>query len=225
LASKAYRKKQARQADGPKPVQKPKKKINYAFYIGIVVIIAIAYFIFKAASAPAFIPEAGNSYATGDGTEPVTFIEFGCFTCPFTKQFNLNILPQLMEEYDGKVNFVYRSQPIESHPGSDLAALAAFCAGDQGMYFDYGEMLFRSGSSFTKDQLKSLASQAGLDTVQFNECLDSGKHRAELDMDISDSRKAGVVVTPTVFINGVKVPGLQDISLYRRVINDKLAGK
>ncbi len=55
------------------------------------------------------------------------------------------------------------------------------------------------------DQLKSYAAALGLDSAQFNQCLDSGQYRSYVANDQSAALAAGARGTPTFFINGRQV--------------------
>jgi len=87
-------------------------------------------------------PVKGNPDAT------VTIVEFSDFQCPFCQRFHQTTLPLILENYvdTGKVKFVYRDFPIQSiHPnGAIPTALAAECADEQGMFWEYHDRLFQT---------------------------------------------------------------------------------
>jgi predicted DsbA family dithiol-disulfide isomerase len=55
--------------------------------------------------------------------------------------------------------------------------------------------------------LKRYAQEIGLDSREFNTCLDSGKHTAEVEADRQIGIEVGVRGTPTFFFNGTIVQG------------------
>lgn len=203
--------------------QKKQKVKTYATVAGfILVIIAIFYLLSMVTGSKNYVPKHDDRPSIGPEDSKVVFLEFGCYTCPFTKQFNLQVVNQLIEEYGDRVKFTFRSVPIARNIGSETAALAAKCADDQGKFWEFSDLVFAS-NSYTTDTMVGFANQLELDGVQFRECLSSRKYEAELSEDISEARKAAITVTPTVFINNVRINGVHDISLYRRVLDDMLA--
>ena len=74
------------------------------------------------------------------------------------------------------------------------------------------------------DGLKRLASDLGLDTAAFNECLDSDKHAQEVQKDYQDGISYGVEGTPAFYINGVYVPGAQPFGNFKTAIDAALQG-
>jgi len=160
----------------------------------------------------------------GDQNAPVTIIEFSDFECPFCGRFFSNTLPQLTREYidTGKVKLVYRDFPLSFHPNAQKAAEAGECADDQGKFWEMHDKIFENQKAMSVVDLKSYAASLGLDTSEFNSCLDSGKHAKEIQKDISDGSKYGASGTPTFFINGIKLVGAQPFSAFQQIIESEL---
>jgi len=72
------------------------------------------------------------------------------------------------------------------------------------------------------DALKGLASDLGLDTAAFNECLDSGKNAEEIQKDYQDGISYGVQGTPAFYVNGLLVSGAQPFASFQAVIDAAL---
>ncbi len=161
----------------------------------------------------------------GDVNAPVTIIEFSDYECPFCARFYSDALQQIKEKYveTGKVKFVYRDFPLNFHANAQKAAEAAECAGDQGKYFEMHDMLFESGVTGGVGSFKQYASNMGLNTNEFNECLDSGKYYDEVQKDMRDGSAAGVRGTPATFVNGILVSGAQPFSVFEQIIEAELA--
>ena len=70
--------------------------------------------------------------------------------------------------------------------------------------------------------LKGLASQVGLDTAAFNQCLDSGKNAPEVQKDYQDGISYGVGGTPAFFVNGLFISGAQPFSVFQAAIDAAL---
>lgn len=90
---------------------------------------------------------------------------------------------------------------------SHWAAEAAECANQQGKFWKYHDILFASWrgenvGTFTKPNLKQYASEIGLDTGKFNQCLDSDQTAQAVQADIGEATRLKVQGTPTFFVNG-----------------------
>jgi len=161
--------------------------------------------------------------AWGPEDAPVTIIEFSDFQCPFCSRFFVQTYPQIKQEYEGQVRFVYRDFPLTSiHENAQKAGEAAECADEQGKFWDYHDTLFNNNSALDDASLKSYASQVGLDTATFNQCLDSGKYTEEVQKDYQEGISYGVTGTPAFFINGVTVIGAQPYANFKAAIDAAL---
>jgi protein-disulfide isomerase len=144
----------------------------------------------------------------GPADAPVTIVEFSDFQCPYCGRFATQTLPQIKQAYEGKILFVFRDFPLSSiHANAEKAAEAAGCANDQGKFWEYHDILYSNQSALDVASLKSYASQLGLDTATFDECLDSGAHAQEIQKDVQDGTSYGVNGTPAFFVNGLLVVG------------------
>ncbi len=158
---------------------------------------------------------------------PVTIIEFADFRCGFCLRHFVQTLPILKEEYiaTGKVRYVYRNFPILGVQ-SRWAALAAECAHEQGRFWEYHDKLFtlaQQGQEFVRSRLKSIAAELGLDSAQFDSCLDSSKYLDEVQEDFALGQSEGVTGTPAFLINGELVIGAQPIDVFRQKIEEILS--
>ena len=161
----------------------------------------------------------------GDKDAPVTIVEWSDFECPFCGRFYSQTLKQIDEEYiqTGKVKFIYRDFPLTSHQNAQKAAEAAECAGEQGKYWDMHDTLFESGVKGGVSSFKGFASDLGLDTDEFDDCLDSGKMAAEAQKDMRDGAASGVTGTPGFIVNGKVVKGAQPFEAFKAIIDAELA--
>jgi len=155
----------------------------------------------------------------------VTIVEFSDFQCPYCSRFFLEAYPQIKQEYEGKVKFVYRDFPLTAiHPYAEKAAEAAGCASNQGKYWEYHDLLWIKQEALDVDSLKSYAADLGLDTDAFNGCLDSGAYASEIENDLTEGQSYGVESTPTFFINGQLVSGALPFASFKAVIDAALEG-
>ncbi len=156
------------------------------------------------------------------GSGKVTLVEFSDYQCPFCQRVRQTIW-KLMEEYDGKVKYVFMDFPLSFHKDAKKAHEAAHCAGDQGKYFEYNKKIFENQSKIGMADLKSLAKELGLDTAKFDECLDSGKNAAVVEKSIAAGIQSGVNGTPAFFINGIMISGAQPYASFKELIDSELS--
>lgn len=165
----------------------------------------------------------------GSDDAPVTMVEFSDFQCPFCRSFFESTLPEIKRQYveTGKVRLVYRDFPIRSmHQYAQKAAEAAECASEQDRFWEYHDVLFQRQNEWSTGNatgsFKKYASELGLNSDAFAECLDSGRYEAEVEKDLQDGVKYGVTGTPTFYINGLKVVGARPLDDFVKVIESEL---
>src|SRR6266699_3668336 len=82
-----------------------------------------------------------NSHELKANGAKVTVVEFGDFQCPACGA-SYPIVEQILQDYKGKINFVFREYPLPVHPNAPVAAEAAEAAGAQGKFFDMYNLLY-----------------------------------------------------------------------------------
>jgi protein-disulfide isomerase len=157
----------------------------------------------------------------GTAAAPVTIVEWSDYQCPFCRRAQ-ETLGRLLVEFRGSVRVVFKDFPLPSHDRALPAALAARCAGAQGRYWEYHDLLFVAQPDFSRDELVGYARRLGLDVPAFTTCLDSAQFRDAVLADRREGREAGVQGTPTFFINGEKLEGAQPLEEFRAVIRRAL---
>jgi protein-disulfide isomerase len=143
------------------------------------------------------------------GTEnaPITIVEYADFNCPTCKAWQLQgIKDQILAEYAGKVQFIWRDYPVITAL-SPKAAEAGWCANDQGKFWTYHDLLYFFSPISGIEELESFAAQASLDTQTFNQCLESGKHQADVQNEYQDALDHGFRGTPSFLVNGKPLIG------------------
>ncbi len=161
----------------------------------------------------------GSPYE-GRKNAPITIIECSDFQCPFCARFANDTLKQLRanEIKKGKVRLVFKNFPLPFHQFAEKAAEAAECANRQGKFWQMHDLLFNSNGRLDVDSLKSYAKQIGLNTKEFDHCLDSGEMAGIVQTDRAQCAAAGVQGTPTFFINGKMLIGAQPYEQFKGLI-------
>jgi protein-disulfide isomerase len=153
-----------------------------------------------------------GDHVFGKKDSKVTLIEYGDFQCPGCGSAYPN-LKAVSEKYEGQLTFVFRNFPLTSiHPNARAAAAVAEAAGLQGRYWDMHNKLYESQSSWSSldasqrtDFFVGYAKDLGLNVDTFKKDLSNQKVGQKIDFDIALGKKAGVVGTPTIYLNGKAV--------------------
>jgi protein-disulfide isomerase len=168
---------------------------------------------------------ADRGFVKGAKDAPIAIVEFSDFQCPFCKNVNPT-LRQVLDRYPGKVKVVWRDYPlVQLHPGAPKAHEAARCAADQGKFWEYHDVLFERSPRHSPDELKRYAQDLKLDAAVFGQCLDSGKHTAEVNKDVEEGQRLGVTGTPSFFVNGRPLEGAQPFTAFQKLIDSELSRK
>ena len=166
---------------------------------------------------PAYPMENGKGI--GDPNAPVKVEVYVDFQCPSCKGFTNTVENQLLQSSyiaDGLVYYVFKQFPfIDTNSvtkESKQAANASMCALEQGKFWDYHAFLFanqgavENGGSFNDKRLQAFAESLGLDMTVFNQCFDNNKYSADIEAEYESGKIAGVLGTPTIFVNGTMMP-------------------
>ncbi|MCG8626708.1 MAG: DsbA family protein [Proteobacteria bacterium] len=166
-------------------------------------------------SSPQPAISADDDPVLGNPDAPVTIIEFSDFQCPFCARFHSETLPHIIENYvdTGQAKLVYRDFPLQNiHPNAVPAAVAAECADEQGMYWEYHDTLFENVAVWggldlasAVGQFEAYAAEMGLDEGSFSECLETGRYISEVTNDYTDGASYGVSGTPAFFLGNDQV--------------------
>ncbi len=165
----------------------------------------------------------------GQAAAPVELVMWGDFQCPFCRRFELSTLPAITEKYiqTGKVRFVWRNFDHYGEESRD-AANGAYCAGEQGKFWEYHALLYQNQGgintgAFSRMNLNRFAGELALDTSRFSACFDAFKYDSVLASDYRAGREAGVNGTPAFFVNGQYVAGAQPLETFESLIEQALA--
>lgn len=178
--------------------------------------------------------DISNAPMLGNKDAKVAIVEFTDYQCPFCKQLFDNAFSQVKKEYidSGKIKYYSRNFPLyQIHPQAQKAAEAANCANEQGKFWAYHDTLFTNQTALQIADLKKYAVDLGLNSSQFDTCLDSGKYTEKLKEDEADGAAAGVQGTPASFIGsvsgstltGVQLSGAVPFATFKTAIDAELA--
>lgn len=161
---------------------------------------------------------------------PVTIIEFSDYECPGCRRMH-PVIKTLLKEYPGSIRFIHKNFPLNSdcnpkmkfrmHEYACGAAAASECAAEMGRFSEVSERLWTT-EDLSLPSLLRIASEEGLNSAVFQECLNSPETRNKLLTDVEDGIKLEITATPSFLINGYKFSGYTPIEDARKLIEDLL---
>lgn len=168
-----------------------------------------------------------NSHKISTDSAKVNIVEFSDFQCPACAAAH-PVVNKILEDYKGKVNFVYRHFPLPQHPYGTKAAIAAEAAGEQGKFWEMYNKLFDKQAEWSESKdvvanFTGYAQELNLDINKFKQDMESGKYDERIKSDQSDGVAAKINATPTFFINGEKISGAGSYDDFKTKIDSALS--
>jgi len=163
----------------------------------------------------------------GDPNAPITIIEYASMTCSHCAEFHNKTYPDLKKNHidTGEVKFIFREFPLDKL--AMATSMLARCV-DNEISMALIEILFKNRDRWISEnalnELKNFSKQAGLDSNEFDACLNNqqllddliaGKEKAIEDYKINS--------TPSFIINGEVVSGNKPYSFFKSKIEEILA--
>jgi len=135
--------------------------------------------------------------------------------------------PDVKEKYvkSGQARLVFN--PMLDHGDRSFQAhQAAECAGEQGQFWPMHDAIFENQRALyggdIRETLKGLAEGVGLESQQFNSCLDEQRYAELVQSQDEFRRTQGVRTRPTFDINGQLVVGPQGFAIFENIIDTQL---
>ncbi len=145
----------------------------------------------------------------------VVIVEFSDFQCPHCKDESKIIRENLLANYPKQVHFYFKDFPLETiHDWAKTAAIGGRCVYHQNpaVFWEYHDWVYAHQDGFTKDNFKEQVmgwaqGRKDLDSLQLGRCIDEKATAKDVEASIEQARALGVDSTPTLFINGRRLPG------------------
>ena len=212
--------------------------------IGVIVVAIIAGITALSTSSPSetvnldmgrthgTISTAMGSPILGNPSAPITIVEFGDYQCEQCYAWFHETKPAIVRDYidTGKANLVFVDLAFLGRD-SIPASMATYCAEDQGMYWEYHDLLYNfqehvDNGWANSERLKAFADSLDLDLELFESCLDSGKYSKRVQYNIQQASENDVRGTPGFFIVGPdgqqKIGGAQPFSVFKNILDSMI---
>lgn len=170
-----------------------------------------------------------NGRAWGPQDAPIQVIEYADYECEACGFFATSYEADFVAAFanTGKVRFEIRNAPFHGE-GARNAAEAAYCATEQNAFWPMHDSLFLNQptvegtgmQAFSDARLNAIASQLGLDTGAFGQCLSSGKYTEQVANDYTTTVQNNITRTPTFIVNGQPYPGVLSVDDFRQIFRE-----
>lgn len=208
--------------------------LKHPIFISVVIIlISAGALLFAITLTKNELPQASaKEAAIGQLNNPKVVIEaYEDFMCPACRAFN-PVQEQLIEKYkDKSVKFVFKHFPLPSHKYAKEAAEASEYANDEGKFWEYKNKLYNeqqkvsgSGDDDKSDTLKrenliKFAEEIGLNGTEMTKRIEGRMYKTRVQSLKDEGEKKGVDGTPSIFINGEKLPKEISYTDYEGIAN------
>ena len=162
-----------------------------------------------------------NSPTRGPKDAPVTIVEFSDLQCPFCARGS-SVLRDLMAEYPGQIQLIFKNFPLNIHPKAQLAHRAALAAAQQGKFWEMHDVLFANQQKVNPDFVRKTALELALDLARFDKDQNDPQLQAIIDRDQKEGARLGVNGTPSFLINGKLLVGAQPKETFETILNSSL---
>src|SRR5215510_2036321 len=173
-----------------------------------------------------------SGYVMGSPTAPVEVTEFGDFECPQCGRFATLTEPDVRQRLvnAGQVRFRYVDFPLDMHRNTWNASRAAACADEQGKFWEMHDAIFANQDRWDGNAtdnpdkvLKQVAAQIGLNTDQFNSCIDTKKTQAKVQAHYQLAMANHIDATPTFIFGDKKLTGALTYDDFKKLTDEMAA--
>ena len=176
---------------------------------------------------------SNGSPILGDPNAPITLVEFGDYQCHYCNVFFQSIEKNILKNYvdTGKVKIIFKDYNIIGED-SVKASQGAHCANDQGLFWEYHDILYSNWTGenngwASSENLAIFAQQIGLNMNKWSECMKKGSHSQIILKSNDDARALELTGTPAFFIINSegkvsKLFGAQPFEVFKKIFDEKL---
>jgi protein-disulfide isomerase len=177
------------------------------------------------------VPVPNQGHVTGSDSALVEIVEFADFECPGCGQFANITEPDVRARLvnSGQVRFRLMHFPLSMHPNAWPAHLAAWCAGEQGKFWEMHDLIFQNQDRWNTQTtrrpervLGDLAKRVGVNENQYQSCVDSRKYHPQIQANVQEGIRLGVGSTPTFIIGGKRIADVLSYDELKRYVDEAL---
>ena len=158
---------------------------------------------------------------------PVVLVAFSDFECPICKTEATMLRQNLISTYPTQVRLYFKDFPLDSiHAWARPATIAGRCVFRQNSsaFWSYYDWVYAHQAEITAGSLKDKVmewakGEKDIDALQLGQCMDTKATEAEVNKNVAEGHTLEVVGTPTLFVNGRRIPQVIDWTNLRGIID------
>lgn len=170
---------------------------------------------------------SGKEPVKGNKKAAITIIEFSEHQCPFCKRGSA-VIDEVIKDYDGKVNLVFKHMPLSFHKEARPAALFTIAIkniyGDE-LFFAMSSVLFSKQNEWKTDHLanfENYSKEMKLDWKKIRAEMDKPETELVLKEDMTEAARNNIRGVPAFFIKGKMLTGAKSKESFKAVIDNLL---
>src|SRR5437879_988446 len=160
---------------------------------------------------------------------PVVLVLFSDFQCPYCKEEAKMLRANVMSSYPKQVRVYFKDLPLDQiHPWARPAAIAGRCVFKQNAnaFWDFHDWAYEHQAELTKENFRDkaldFAKGKEIDALQFGRCMDTQATLAEVEKSVAEAHDLKVMSTPTLFVNGRRIPSQIAWPDLRQIIDQEI---
>ena len=180
--------------------------------VSVIVVLGVKFFL-GGASEDARLP--AEMRAKGDKNAPIQITEFIDLECPACAR-GVEYLARMMAAHPEAIRLDLKYFPLPSHRHGFLAARYTECAARQGKFWPFHDALLSRQANWSRlmdatPAFALIAQEVSLDKDKLSACLNDKSVDALIQQSHLEGERRGVKSTPTYYVNGKMVVGLQSL--------------
>lgn len=158
-------------------------------------------------TAVAAQPGLLETHDSAQAKQKVIVVEYSGFDCAPCAEVSA-LLEKLVTEKKLSLQVLFKNAPTTTE--ALLAHEAALAAGQQGKFWEMHDLLFAKPKA-NYSEIMEMAKSLKLDFKRFQTGIDEREFRERVMTDLVEARGLGIKIIPTIFLNGTKLEGIEQI--------------
>lgn len=186
-----------------------RKEVGLIIMMSLVIVLVISIFIlielfdrgrvvFTDINQPKGPTVSSDDPFLGSTMPDMRLVLFSNFTCPNCPDFSEKVM-NVASDYN--IVLIWKNLPNDTiNPQSSKASIAALCASEQNMFWQYHNLLMAQEGVLSDSIYLDLANRIGLRENAFARCLDRRPVYSTIEASIEEARRLNVTGAPTLYI-------------------------
>lgn len=132
---------------------------------------------------------------------PITIFIYSDYDCVYCAE-QLDMIKASVKKYENKIKLIWKDYPEPDFASvSYRAAVAARCAGEQDLFWEYNEILFSEPENLNQDTFEKISREIGLNINAWQSCLTKDSIKKLINDNIFEANALLINGVPFVYIN------------------------